>query len=103
MGMAAPRPGLHALKQVRQRARPKARRKAARNARRDVRRNAAREPTVPKILIVDDDRTTTTLLVTLFQLEGFEVVTNPRPDTVRAAAREQHPDALLVDCHLADR
>ncbi len=58
---------------------------------------------MPKILIVDDDRTTAKLLVTLFQLEGFDVVTNPRPDTVRAAAREEHPDAVLMDCHLADR
>ncbi len=58
---------------------------------------------MPKILIVDDDRTTARLLVTLFELEGFAVVANPRPDAVRATAREQHPDALLVDCHLADR
>ncbi len=58
---------------------------------------------MPKILIVDDDRTTSRLLVTLFQLEGFEVESNPRPDAIRTTVREMRPDALLIDCHLADR
>jgi DNA-binding response OmpR family regulator len=59
--------------------------------------------TLPKILIVDDDRTTSTLLSTLFELEGFEVVTHPQPDTVLEKARALCPDILLIDCHLANR
>jgi DNA-binding response OmpR family regulator len=62
-----------------------------------------KEATLPKILIVDDDRTTTNLLATLFQLEGFEVLTNPRPDDLGGLVRAQHPDVLIIDCHLADR
>ncbi len=58
---------------------------------------------MPKILIVDDDRTTSRLLITLFELEGFEVVADARPETVRATAHKERPDACLVDCHLADR
>lgn len=58
---------------------------------------------MPKILIVDDDRTTAKLLVTLFELEGFQVESHPRPDTVLDVVRTLHPDACLIDCHLADR
>lgn len=58
---------------------------------------------MPKILIVDDDRTTSTLLSTLFELEDFEVLTHPQPDTVLEQARALHPDVLLIDCHLANR
>ena len=58
---------------------------------------------MPKILIVDDDRTTAKLLVTLFELEGFEVQSHPRPDTVCELVRTLRPDACLIDCHLAAR
>ncbi len=58
---------------------------------------------MPKILIVDDDRTTAKLLVTLFELEGFEVESHPRPETVREVVRDGGYDAVLMDCHLADR
>lgn len=58
---------------------------------------------MPKILIVDDDRTTAKLLVTLFELEGFEVDSDARPDSVHDSVRALQPDACIIDCHLADR
>src|SRR5512147_341213 len=59
-------------------------------------------PTVPKILIVDDDRATSTLLRTLFQIEGYEGIISPRPDEVLDQIKREHPDLILMDVHLAD-
>lgn len=57
---------------------------------------------MPKILIVDDDRATSTLLRTLFQIEGYEGVICPRPDEVLQVARRESPELILMDVHLAD-
>ena len=57
---------------------------------------------MPKILIVDDDRTTTKLLQTLLEMDGFEVAVAPRGQTGLELARQVMPDILLVDYHLAD-
>lgn len=57
---------------------------------------------MPKILIVDDDRTTTRLLQTLLEMDGFDVVVAARGLTAMDMAHETKPDILLVDYHLAD-
>jgi two-component system cell cycle response regulator DivK len=58
-------------------------------------------PPVPKILIVDDDRSTSTLLRTLFEIEGFVGVVCPKPEDVLNTARREKPDVVLMDVHLA--
>ncbi len=57
---------------------------------------------MPKILIVDDDRTTSKLLQTLLELDGFEVVMASRGEEVLVLVREQTPDLMLIDYHLSD-
>jgi CheY-like chemotaxis protein len=57
---------------------------------------------VPTILIVDDDRATSTLLRTLFQIEGYEGVICPRPEDVLQMIAQTQPDLVLMDVHLAD-
>lgn len=57
---------------------------------------------VTKILIVDDDRATSTLLRTLFEIEGFIGVVCPKPDEVLSTARREKPDVVLMDVHLAE-
>ncbi len=54
------------------------------------------------ILIVDDDRATSTLLQTLFQIEGYASIICPRPEQVLNTARDQKPNLVLMDLHLAD-
>jgi DNA-binding response OmpR family regulator len=50
-----------------------------------------------KILIVDDDQGTTTLLEHILSKEGYEVASvNHAGDTV-SAARLQHPNLILLD------
>jgi DNA-binding response OmpR family regulator len=58
--------------------------------------------TLAKILIVDDDRATATLLRTLFEIEGFVGVVCPKPEEVVNTARREHPDVVLMDVHLAE-
>lgn len=60
------------------------------------------EATVPKIMIVDDDRTTSTLLRTLFQIEGYEGLICQRPEDVLQMIAQAQPDLVLMDVHLAD-
>jgi DNA-binding response OmpR family regulator len=55
-----------------------------------------------KILIVDDDKATATLLRTLFEIEGLEVVICSRADQVVADTRKERPDLVLMDVHLAE-
>jgi DNA-binding response OmpR family regulator len=57
---------------------------------------------VPKVMIVDDDRTTTGLLQTLLELDGFEVILAADGGTAMQIAQENMPDAFLVDFHLSD-
>lgn len=57
---------------------------------------------MPKILIVDDDRATSTLLRTLFEIEGFEGLVCPRPEDVLKVAGRELPDLILMDVHLVD-
>lgn len=57
---------------------------------------------MPKILIVDDDRTTVKLLQTLLEMDGFEVLMAARGQAAIELARQNRPDIILVDYHLAD-
>ena len=57
---------------------------------------------VAKILIVDDDRATATLLRTLFEIEGFVGVMCPKPQDVLNTMRREKPDVVLMDVHLAE-
>ncbi len=57
---------------------------------------------MPKILIVDDDRATSTLLRTLFQIEGYEGLICPRPEDVIQMIEQAQPDLVLMDVHRAD-
>ena len=56
---------------------------------------------MPKILIVDDDRATSTLLRTLFTIENYDGVLCPRPEQVLSVAAHEKPDLILMDVHLA--
>ncbi len=55
-----------------------------------------------KILIVDDDRATTGLLKTVFQMERFKVVACPDPKRVIDVMRKEQPDLVFLDFHLAE-
>lgn len=57
---------------------------------------------MPRLLIVDDDYTTVSLLKTLLGYDGFEVATAPDGASATAQAREFNPDAFLVDYYLTD-
>ena len=54
------------------------------------------------ILIVDDDRTFSTLLKTVFELEGHQAVTASDQAGVIPAARQANPDLILMDVHISD-
>jgi len=57
---------------------------------------------LPKVMIVDDDRTTVKLLQTLLELDGFEVVSAPRGGDVLQLAQQTYPDLFMIDYHLTD-
>ena len=57
---------------------------------------------MPKVMIVDDDRTTVSLLQTLLELDGFEVISTGRGAEVLDLANEFQPDIFLMDYHLTD-
>jgi DNA-binding response OmpR family regulator len=58
---------------------------------------------MPRIALIEDDDIMLSLLQTLLQLEGFEVVPIPSssaPDEIIAAIRLEKPSAVLMDVHL---
>ena len=57
---------------------------------------------MPRVMIVDDDKTTVDLLKMLLELDGFEVVVSPTGNGTPARAHETLPDAFLVDFNLPD-
>jgi DNA-binding response OmpR family regulator len=61
-----------------------------------------RKSLLPKVMIVDDDRTTVKLLQTLLELDGFEIFVAPRGGDVIPLAEKVHPDIFLMDYHLSD-
>lgn len=52
------------------------------------------------IILVDDDRTNTTLIRMLLEMDGFDVVACPDMERARVAARNG-ADAFIIDCNLA--
>lgn len=61
-----------------------------------------RVKTLPKVMIVDDDRTTVTLLKTLLELDGFEITVVGRGADVIPTVEQVKPDLLFMDYHLSD-
>lgn len=57
---------------------------------------------MPKVMIVDDDRTTVTLLQTLLELDGFEVSIVSRGMDAIPKAEQVKPDVMMIDYHLTD-
>ncbi|GAB4571971.1 MAG: hypothetical protein Kow0077_10040 [Anaerolineae bacterium] len=55
-----------------------------------------------RIMIVDDDRTTASLLETLLSLDGFEVIRVARGQDAIRRATQDRPDIFLIDYHLSD-
>ncbi len=52
------------------------------------------------IILVDDDRTNTTLIQMLLEMDGFSVVACPDIEKARLAAGNG-ADAFIIDCNLA--
>ncbi len=57
----------------------------------------------PKILLAEDDITMVSLLKTLLNMEGFDVVALQADADVPAAVRAEKPDLLLMDFHLLNQ
>jgi CheY-like chemotaxis protein len=53
-------------------------------------------------MLVDDDRTITTLLKTLLELDGFSVVVVARGDQAVTRAQAEKPDAIVMDVHIGE-
>lgn len=54
-----------------------------------------------KILLAEDDITMVSLLKTLLNMEGFDVVVLQADANVPAAVRNEKPDVLFMDVHLS--
>ncbi len=57
---------------------------------------------MPKVMIVDDDTTTVSLLETLLELDGFEVSSVALGAEVITKAEAFQPHLFLMDYHLSD-
>ena len=58
---------------------------------------------MPKILLAEDDETMISLLTTLLKMEGFEVVAADVDTDVPSMVRQEMPDAIFMDVHLAGK
>ena len=57
---------------------------------------------MPKIIVVDDDKTSTTLFEQVLLMNKYEVVTvNQSADTIEVASAEQ-PDLFILDLMMPD-
>ncbi len=57
---------------------------------------------MPRVMLVDDDRTILKLLQQLLELDGFEVTSVTRGADALPMARKVQPQVALVDYHLED-
>jgi two-component system response regulator MtrA len=57
---------------------------------------------VIKILVVEDDRATSGLLKTVFEMEGFKPIVCADPARAIEVVRQDRPDAIFMDYHLAE-
>ena len=55
-----------------------------------------------RVMLVDDDRTMLSLLRTLLELDGFEVIEAPTLGDILEVARRESPHVLLMDCILPE-
>lgn len=55
-----------------------------------------------KILVVEDDRATSGLLKTVFEMEGYKPIVCADPQRVVDIVRQDRPDVIFMDVHLAD-
>jgi CheY-like chemotaxis protein len=53
-----------------------------------------------KVLLVEDDRTMVSLLKTLLNMEGYEVVALEVDADVPIAIQRENPDVLFMDVHM---
>jgi CheY-like chemotaxis protein len=53
-----------------------------------------------KVLLAEDDRTMISLLKTLLNMEGYEVVALDVNADVPAAVHQENPDVLFMDVHM---
>jgi len=58
---------------------------------------------MPKVLLVEDDLTMVSLLMTLLKMEGFDVVALDVDADVPAVVRSERPDVLFLDVHLSNQ
>ncbi len=56
-----------------------------------------------KILLAEDDTTMVSLLKTLLQMEGFDVLALDVDSDITAAVEREKPDAIFMDVHLGDK
>lgn len=57
---------------------------------------------MPKVMIVDDDRTMVSLLKILLEMDGFEVVNITQGSNFISSLREDRPDIVLLDVFLTN-
>lgn len=57
---------------------------------------------MPKVMIVDDDRTMVSLLKILLEMDGFEVVNVTHGRDFLPKVREEKPDIVLLDVFLTN-
>ncbi len=55
-----------------------------------------------RILVVEDDRATSGLLKTVFELEGYKPTVCPDPERVLEVVRQDRPDVIFMDYHLGE-
>jgi DNA-binding response OmpR family regulator len=58
--------------------------------------------TMPKIMLVDDDKTMIGLLKTLLEMDGFEVVSPHHQDRILETVLQERPDLILLDVYLEE-
>jgi DNA-binding response OmpR family regulator len=57
---------------------------------------------VDTIVVLDDDKTFTGLLKTVFEIEGYRVVVLSWPGDALATVREEQPALVLMDVHAGE-
>jgi two-component system alkaline phosphatase synthesis response regulator PhoP len=57
---------------------------------------------MPRIMLIDDDETMISLLKTLLEMDGFEVVSTANWQTIPADVIASEADLLLMDCNLPE-
>jgi DNA-binding response OmpR family regulator len=59
---------------------------------------------MPKIMLLEDDATMLSLLQTLLQMEGYQVVSmkDDSLDGILSTVRQEGPDLALIDVHLRE-